>query len=76
MHYDEAHHARRYRHVARIMPVAEWDTHYELVAAIDALKRSRNAIVLAHNYQRPEIFHGVADIQGVYWIHIPPGSST
>lgn len=46
------------------MPVAEWDAHYELVATIEALKRKRNAIVLAHNYQRPEIFHGVADVQG------------
>lgn len=62
--YDAADHARRYSHVARIMPSAEWDAHYELIATIESLKRERNATVLAHNYQRPEVFHGVADAQG------------
>lgn len=62
--YDFAQHAHRYRSVARLMLPAEWAAHYELVAEIHALKRERNAIVLAHNYQRPEIFHGVADVQG------------
>jgi quinolinate synthase len=62
--YDSAQHALRYNRVARLMPAAEWDAHYDLIAEIDALKRQRNAIVLAHNYQRPEIFHGVADVQG------------
>lgn len=62
--YGVAEHAHRYSRVARLMPHAEWDAHYELVASIEALKRKRNAVVLAHNYQRPEIFHGVADVQG------------
>jgi quinolinate synthase len=62
--YDAVQHARRYGSVARLMPVAEWDAYYDLVAEIDELKRRRNAIVLAHNYQRPEVFHGVADVHG------------
>jgi len=63
-HYGVLEHAGRYSRVARLMPQAEWDAYYDLVAAIESLKRARGAIVLAHNYQRPEIFHGIADFQG------------
>ena len=31
---------------------------------INELKRARNAVVLAHNYMTPEIFHCVADVVG------------
>ena len=53
-----------YERVARVMPKAEWLSHEEDVAAILELKKKRNAVILAHNYQTPEIFHGVADIVG------------
>ncbi|MGQ9367148.1 quinolinate synthase NadA [Azospirillum sp. A39] len=53
-----------YERLRRVMPEIEWPFHAPLVHAIARLKRERNAVVLAHNYQTPEIFHGVADIVG------------
>src|SRR5689334_20144966 len=53
-----------YRRLAKVVPEIEWKIHADDVAAIHALKRQRNAVILAHNYQTPEIFHGIADIVG------------
>jgi quinolinate synthase len=53
-----------YDRVKRVIPPFEWATFADDVDAILELKRRRNAVVLAHNYQTPEIFHGVADIVG------------
>src|SRR5512138_1672397 len=50
--------------VRRVVPEMEWPVHAPYVDAIREWKRLRNAVVLAHNYQTPEIFHGVADITG------------
>ena len=53
-----------YARVARHVPPFEWPVMAGDVAAILRLKRERNAVVLAHNYQTPDIFHTVADIVG------------
>jgi quinolinate synthase len=50
--------------VRRVVPEMEWPVHAPYVDAIREWKLERNAVILAHNYQTPEIFHGVADITG------------
>jgi quinolinate synthase len=50
--------------VRRVVPELEWPVHAPYVDAIREWKARRNAVVLAHNYQAPEVFHGVADITG------------
>jgi quinolinate synthase len=48
---------------SRVTPL-EWQLHAPLIAEINRLKREKNAVILAHNYMTPEIFHGVGDYVG------------
>jgi len=53
-----------YERVRSVIPDVEWPAHADHLAAIQDLKKARNAVILAHNYQTPEIFHCIADITG------------
>lgn len=57
-------HEPLYQKLKNFIPAVEWGLVAPIIEEINQLKAQKNALILAHNYMTPDIFHGVADIVG------------
>jgi quinolinate synthase len=53
-----------YEIVRHVISPLEWPAYAPLIAAINRLKKERDAVILAHNYMTAEIFNCVGDFRG------------
>jgi len=56
--------ARIYERIKDKIPEIEWPIHAPLILQINRVKKEKDALILAHRYQSPQIYHGVADVTG------------
>lgn len=56
--------ARIYDRIRNRIPEIEWPLYAPLILQINRIKKQKDALILAHPYQSPQIYHGVADVTG------------
>ena len=56
--------AEIYNKLKKSIPDLEWPLLAPYIFEINKIKKENNFVILAHNYQTPDIFYGIADVVG------------